>query len=83
MNTIVKRKRTSFRLNADLLNRLHLAAREEHCSLNAYVENILEDAVCHIPNEETRIAIEEAKSGDDLKKVDMSSLSAFIGSCSE
>ena len=83
MDTIVERKRASFRLNTDLLKRLHLAAKAENRSLNTYVENILAEAMYNQPNEETKIAIKEAQTGKDLKDVDMSSFESFLNSCRE
>ena len=41
------------------------------------------DAMYTEPNEETKAAIEEARAGENLKKVDTSSFENFIKSCSE
>lgn len=82
-NTTIERKRASFRLNTDLLRRLHLAAKSENRSLNTYVENILAEAIYNQPNAETKAAIEEAQAGKDLKDVDMGSLESFLNSCRE
>jgi antitoxin component of RelBE/YafQ-DinJ toxin-antitoxin module len=41
------------------------------------------DAMYTEPNEETKAAIEEARAGKNLKKVDTSSFENFIKSCSE
>ncbi len=54
------RKQASFRLRADLLERLKRNATRENRTLNNYVESVLLDIVYHEPNAETRAAIEEA-----------------------
>lgn len=69
----LNRKQTAFRLRTDLLDRLKVAARKENRSLNNYVESVLLDAVYREPNEETLAAMEEAKEGKNLTKVDTSS----------
>lgn len=81
METIaLNRKQTAFRLRIDLLDRLKVAARKENRSLNNYVESVLLDAVYREPNEETLAAMEEAKEGKNLTKVDTSSFDAFLKS---
>ena len=74
------RKQTAFRLRKDLLERLKIEARKENRSLNNYVESVLLDAVYREPNEETLAAMEEARDGKDLTKVDTSSLESFLKS---
>ncbi len=74
------RKPTVFRLKADLIDRLKIAAKRENRSLNNYVESVLMDVVYHEPNAETRAAIEEAKRGNDLHPIDTSSFEAFCKS---
>lgn len=54
------RKQASFRLRADLLERLRRNAASENRTLNNYVESVLLDIVYREPNAETRAAIEEA-----------------------
>ena len=84
MNTLVhQRKATMFRLDIELLERLKELAKKEHRSLNNFVECLLMDAMYTEPNEETKAAIEEARTGKNLKKVDTSSFENFIKSCSE
>ena len=62
MNTVaVDRKQTAFRLRTDLLDRLKVAAKKENRSLNNFVESVLLDAVYREPNEETLIAMKDAK----------------------
>ena len=81
MDTItLDRKQTAFRLRKDLLERLKIEARKENRSLNNYVESVLLDAVYREPNEETLAAMEEARNGKNLTKVDTSSLESFLKS---
>ena len=82
METTIPRKQTSFRLREDLLERLKVAARMANSSLNSYVETVLMDEVYRIPNEETRMAFEEAKSGDYKKNapIDTTSVDSMINS---
>ncbi|MBQ9435681.1 MAG: toxin-antitoxin system protein [Bacteroidales bacterium] len=68
MKTTV-RKVTSFRLRADLLELLRRNALRENRTLNNYVESVLLDVVYHEPNEVTKAAIEEARSGKNMNKV--------------
>lgn len=77
------KKLTAFRLDCNLLDVLKSAAKREHRSLNNFVECLLMDAMYTEPNEETKAAIEEARAGKNLKKVDTSSFENFIKSCSE
>lgn len=76
----IDRKQTAFRLRKDLLERLKIEARKENRSLNNYVESVLLDAVYREPNEETLAAMEEARDGKDLTKVDTSSFESFLKS---
>lgn len=71
-----------FRLNIDLLERLKEMARREHRSLNNFVECVLLDVAYSEPNETTKAAIEEAKSGKlrDVPPVDTSSVEAMFKS---
>lgn len=82
MEAIVQKKATMFRLNVDLVDRLKELARREHRSLNNYVECLLLDAVYNEPNELTKAAIEEAKSGKlrNIPSVDTSSVEAMFES---
>ena len=83
MGEIAIKKQTAFRLDSKLLDMLKSAAKLEHRSLNNFVECLLMDAMYKKPNEETKIAIEEAREGKNLKKVDTSCFESFIKSCSE
>lgn len=82
MEAIVQKKATMFRLNADLVDRLKELARREHRSLNNYVECLLLDAAYNEPNELTKAAIEEAKSGKlrNMSPVSTSSVEAMFES---
>ena len=63
------RKPASFRLRADLLEGLKRNAARENRTLNNYVESVLLDIVFDEPNEVTKAAIKEAKSGKNPNKV--------------
>jgi hypothetical protein len=82
METSIK-KRTTFRLDSDLLNDLRVAAKREHQSLNNFVETLLMQFMYTELNDETKEAIEEARTDKNLKKADMSSFESFVKSCSE
>lgn len=79
MEATVK-KQTAFRLDNDLLEMLKAAAKREHRSLNNYVECLLMNFMYNQPNEETKAAIEEARSGKSAGKLDMSNFEAFMKS---
>lgn len=68
METTIRRRPTSFRLRADVLDRLKQNAARENRTLNNYVENVLMDIVYHEPNTETQAAIKEATSGQNRNK---------------
>lgn len=74
----VARKQTSFRLCEDLLQVLQERARKVNRNLNNFVERTLMDAVCAEPNEETVVAINEARSGKYAGTIDASSFEAFM-----
>ena len=69
---------TAFRFDKDLIRRLKIKAKKENRSLNNYVETVLMDIVYDEPNEETLAAIEEARSGKTLEKLDVESLDEFV-----
>ena len=84
MDTVTVRKSASFRLNAELLETLKRHAKAENRSLNNFVESVLLDAMYHEPNEETKAAIEEARSGKPAAgTLDLSSFDAFVKSIDE
>ena len=76
----ISRKQTAFRLREDLLNKLKIAARRENRSLNNYVESVLMDVVYRTPNAETLSAMSDARSNENLREVDPSSLDSFVKS---
>ena len=69
MATTTIRKPASFRLRADLLERLRSNAVRENRTLNNYVESVLLEYIFNEPNETTKAAIKEAKSGCNPNKV--------------
>ena len=60
METTIKVS-TSFRLNAELVEKMKIAAKASNRSLNNFVESILLNVMYHEPNEITKSAIEEAQ----------------------
>ena len=69
MATTTIRKPASFRLRADLLERLRSNAVRENRTLNNYVESVLLEHIFNEPNETTKAAITEAMSGHNPNKV--------------
>ena len=69
MATTIIRKPASFRLRADLLERLRRNAARENRTLNNYVESVLLDYIFNEPNETTKAAMQEAMSGRNPNKV--------------
>lgn len=80
METATLRQSASFRLNSKLLAILKERAKASNRSLNNYVESVLLDAVYFEPNETTIAAIEEAKSGNELEKLDLDNFKSFVDS---
>lgn len=77
------KKQTAFRLDSNLLDVLKRAAKREHRSLNNFVETLLMEVMYHEPNETTKAAIEEARSGKYAGTIDTSSMESFIGSIND
>ena len=69
METAV-RVQASFRLKADLMERLRMGAKASNRSLNNFVENVLLDAMYHEPNDVTKAAIAEARSNTKKETYD-------------
>lgn len=69
MKEEISKVQTAFRLDKTLLERVKEKAKAQHRSLNNYVEVLLLKDVGHLPNVETKKAIEEANDGD-LEKID-------------
>ncbi|MDE6037671.1 MAG: toxin-antitoxin system protein [Duncaniella sp.] len=82
MEAAIQKKATMFRLSIDLIDRLKEMAKREHRSLNNFVECILLDVAYNEPNDVTKAAIEEARSGKlrDVQPVDTSSVDAMFKS---
>lgn len=77
------KKQTAFRLDSNLLDEMKRAAKREHRSLNNFVETLLMEVMYHEPNETTKAAIEEARSGKYAGTIDTSSMESFIGSIND
>ncbi len=82
MESAIQKKATIFRLSTDLLDRLKELAKREHRSLNNFVECILLDVAYNEPNDVTKAAMEEARSGKlrGTTPVDTSSVDAMFKS---
>ena len=82
MELSIQKKATMFRLPTDLIERLKEMAKKEHRSLNNFVECILLDVAYNEPNDVTKAAIEEARSGKlrDVTPIDTSSVEAMFKS---
>ncbi len=82
MEAVIQKKATMFRLPVDLIDRLKEMARREHRSLNNFVECALLDIAYNQPNDLTKAAIEEARSGKlrNATPVDTSSVEAMFKS---
>ena len=82
MELSIQKKATMIRLPTDLVERLKEMAKKEHRSLNNFVECVLLDVAYSEPNEVTKAAIEEAKSGRlrNVAPIDTSSVEAMFKS---
>ena len=80
MDIAIQKKAQSFRLPVELIERLKKLARKQNRSLNNFVECALIDLAYSEPNEETRAAYEEAKSGKLQGPLDVSSVEAMYKS---
>ena len=69
MEKTIRRRQTSFRLRIDLLDAMKIAAERENRTLNNFVEYILMNSMRNEPNDVTKVAIEEAISGENQNKV--------------
>ncbi|MDE7386061.1 MAG: toxin-antitoxin system protein [Muribaculaceae bacterium] len=79
MNTLV-RKQTSFRLSADLIEKLQNEAKRHNRSLNNLVESVLMAFVAERPNKTTLAAMKEAESSESLETLDLNSFRDFVNS---
>jgi hypothetical protein len=78
IGTSATKVQTAFRLNKDLIRRLKIKAQKENRSLNNYVETVLMDIAYNDPNDETIAAIEEARSGKPMDKLDVDNFEGFV-----
>lgn len=61
---------TAFRFDKELLDLVREKAAAEKRSLNNYIEYLLYREVGNIPNQETKKAINEARTSKNLKPID-------------
>ncbi len=80
MDIAIQKKAQSFRLSVDLIDRLKKLAKRQNRSLNNYVECVLMDIAYSEPNEETKAALEEARTGKLHGPLDVSSVEAMYKS---
>lgn len=80
MNSLSIRKQTSFRLQADLLEKLQEEAKIRNRSLNNLVESILLTFVSKSPNKTTLKAIKEAEKDENLETLDLNNFLHFVDS---
>lgn len=82
MELTIEKKAHVFRFPAYLLDRLKELAANDRRSLNNYVEGLLLDAVYNEPNEATKAAMREVRSGvlKGSTPVDTSSIEAMFKS---
>ena len=82
INTMVmgrsKIKQTAFRFDEDLLALVKEKAEAQKRTLNNYIEILLMKDVGKIPNEETKLAIAEIMSGEELEEI--TDIDAFMDS---
>lgn len=78
--TAIPKKAQSFRLPIELIEKLKKMAKKEKRSLNNFVECALLDIAYNEPNEETLVAIQEAKEGKTEGPIDTSSVDAMLKS---
>ena len=64
------RVQASFRLKAELMEKLRMGAKASNRSLNNFVESVLLDAMYREPNETTKAAIAEALSNKNKEAYD-------------
>ena len=64
------RVQASFRLKAELMEKLRMGAKASNRSLNNFVESVLLDAMFREPNETTKAAIAEAMSNKNKEAYD-------------
>ena len=80
MDIAIQKKAQSFRLSVDLIDRLKKLAKRQNRSLNNYVECVIMDIAYSEPNEETKAALEVARTGKLHGPLDVSSVEAMYKS---
>ena len=73
-----ERRKTSFRLPDYLLDGLRQEAKRQKTSMNSLLELFLKEGLFEEPNDQTRAAIEECRSGVELDDFDPDSLDQYI-----
>ncbi|MGW9685116.1 hypothetical protein [Flagellimonas sp. 2504JD1-5] len=66
----MKTKQMAFRFDEELIELVRAKAKAQRRSLNNYIEFLLYNDVGNIPNEDTKLAIEEAQNSNDLTPID-------------
>lgn len=80
MNTLSVRKQTSFRLNADLLERLQEEAKIRNRSLNNLVESILLTFVSKSSNKTSLQAMKGAETDETIETLKLNNFMNFVDS---
>lgn len=60
---------TAFRIDEELLEAIKDKAKAQKRSLNNYIEYILHQVVGNVPNDQTKEAIEDARTNNNLQSV--------------
>ena len=80
MEATVRRRRMTVSLPDYAYEAIKKEAKRIGWSQSALAGEYILDAIYHTPNAETIAAIEEAKSGAELRKLDLSSFESFLKS---
>ncbi len=86
MNTTAAttKQSVSFRWDPTLVSNLKELAKEQNRSFSNFTETLLARAINHlnkgqeIPNDVTKAAIEEARSGKELETLDLSNFDEYV-----
>lgn len=78
METTIRRVPTSVRFTSTLYDRIQKAAIRENRSVSSFIEMAVQSFLDEEPNETTKAAIEEARSGKPLEKLDIASFQSYI-----
>lgn len=71
-------KQMAFRFDEELVRLIKIKAKAQHRSLNNYLEVLMLKDIGNIPNAETKKAIKEVMSGNDLEEI--TDIDAFMDS---